>query len=179
VRDPQATQYPRLLTNTTSQWSSATSLCTVVQSVVPMRKEAGRLRVLVVEDEVILAMEIEDLVQREGHDVVGVAVDATRALALARTHQPDLALVDLYLQDGLTGPEIGWTLLHECNVPVIFATASPELVPEDLDDALGVLSKPFTASIFSGVMTYAVARLNDEHAILDLPRGLKRVRQRG
>jgi two-component system, response regulator PdtaR len=144
-----------------------------------MTKEASRLRVLVVEDEVILAMEIEDLVQREGHEVVGVAVDAARALALARAHQPDLALVDLYLRDGLTGPEIGRALLHECNVPVIFATANPELVPEDLDDALGVLRKPFTASIFSEVMTYAVTRLSDEHAILDLPRGLKRVRQRG
>jgi two-component system, response regulator PdtaR len=144
-----------------------------------MTKEASRLRVLVVEDEVILAMEIEDLVQREGHEVVGVAVDAARALALARAHQPDLALVDLYLRDGLTGPEIGRALLHECNVPVIFATANPELVPEDLDDALGVLSKPFTASIFSEVMTYAVTRLSDEHAILDLPRGLKRLRRRG
>lgn len=67
---------------------------------------------------------------------------------------------------------------HEHNVPVIFATANPELVAKDPDDALGVLSKPFTASIFSDVMAYAVARLGDEHAILDLPQGLKRVRRK-
>jgi two-component system, response regulator PdtaR len=143
-----------------------------------MEPEAGRLRVLVVEDEAILAMEIEDLVGREGHDVVGVAADAAQALALTRTREPDLALVDSYLRDGLTGPEIGRALLHEHSVPVLFVTANPETVPEDLDDALGVLCKPFTALIFSDVMKFVVDRLCGEQTIRQMPHGLRPVRRR-
>ena len=58
------------------------------------------LRVLVVEDELIIAWELSDMLTRLGHEVCGVAVDTAEALALAMQHRPDVVLMDVMLRRG-------------------------------------------------------------------------------
>ena len=65
--------------------------------------------ILIVEDEILVALEIESVLEELGYTVLGIAADLEGALAYAH-HHIDLALVDLNLRDGLTGPEIGATL---------------------------------------------------------------------
>jgi two-component system, response regulator PdtaR len=120
------------------------------------------MRVLIVEDEMLLAMELEGLVECEGHEIVGVACDARQAITLAEKETPDLALVDLHLRDGLTGPQIGRVLVHEKRVNVLFVTADPSIVRDKLDGALGVISKPYTEKAILDALRSVEAHMGGE-----------------
>jgi response regulator of citrate/malate metabolism len=64
-----------------------------------------RVSVLIVEDEMMVAMHLAMMVRNLGHEVVGIAVDSKSA-ALMAEKQPDLAFVDCNLRDGHTGPDV-------------------------------------------------------------------------
>jgi len=98
------------------------------------------MRVLIVEDEALVALELEVL--DEGFEVVGSAANAAQAIDLGRRHRPDLALLDLNLADGLTGPRIAKTLVHERLATVVFVTGQTNVLPSDLQGAFGVIEKP-------------------------------------
>ncbi len=102
-----------------------------------------RLRVLLVEDECLLAMEAELILEEDGHEVVGIAADAADAFRLAEKTRPDLAIVDLNLRDGLTGPRIGSTFARRYDIPVLFATADAANAPVKTEGVLGVITKPY------------------------------------
>ena len=80
------------------------------------------MRVLIVEDEALVALELEELLLDEGFEVVGSAANAAQAIDLGRRHRPAMALLDLNLADGRTGPRIPKTLVHERVVAVVFVT---------------------------------------------------------
>jgi CheY-like chemotaxis protein len=102
------------------------------------------MEVLIVEDEVLLAVELEHVVQEAGHHVIGHAMEAAEAVSLAGRHRPDLALVDVHLQDGPTGVEAARTLTNDCGAVVLFMTANKQRLPEDFAGACGVISKPYS-----------------------------------
>ena len=97
-------------------------------------------RVLVVEDEIFVALDIEHMVETAGFLVSGIAAD--RATALAAASMCDIALVDINLRDGATGPGIARTLARDHGVRVIYLTANPAQIGAD-SAAFGVISKPF------------------------------------
>jgi CheY-like chemotaxis protein len=101
------------------------------------------LRVLVVEDEVLVAAELSILVEEAGHVVVGEAIDSVEALAIATEFEPELALVDVHLQDGPTGVSLA-RRLAETGVMVLFMTANQKRLPEDFAGAAGLVAKPYT-----------------------------------
>ena len=68
---------------------------------------------------------------------MGRAADAAQAIDLGRRHRPDLALLDLNLADGLTGPRIAKTLVHERLATVVFVTGQANVLPSDLHGAFG------------------------------------------
>jgi CheY-like chemotaxis protein len=102
------------------------------------------LRILVVEDEILIALELQSLLQDFGHEVVGAATSSTGALALAQELRPDLAFVDIHLADGPTGIDVARRLSGELGVTVLFMTANAKRIPEDCAGAKGVISKPYT-----------------------------------
>lgn len=114
------------------------------------------LRVLIVEDEALVAAELEWLVVDAGHEPVGSAVAGDEAMELARANAPDLALVDVNLLDGPTGVPTALAMIAR-GVQVIFMTANPNQVPADFAGALGVLPKPYTPAAVVQALTYAVA----------------------
>jgi len=113
------------------------------------------IRVLVVEDQPILAMELELMLTDFGCDVVGLAMDRPGALMLAERHRPQLALVDVNLLDGLTGPHVALELVERHGVAVVFMTANPEQIPEGFSGALGAVSKPFDETTLREVVDFA------------------------
>ena len=102
------------------------------------------LRILIVEDELLIALELECLLQDAGHDVVGIAACSAEALDLSAKLDPDLAFVDIHLADGPTGVEVSRRLAAEHDVTVLFMTANAKRIPEDFAGACGVIAKPYT-----------------------------------
>lgn len=96
-------------------------------------------RVLIVEDQLLIALSLEDAVIELGYQVAGLA--ATRADALRAGKRADIALVDVNLLDGPTGPEIGKALAAS-KVSVLFMTANPECLGQGVPGTLGVITKP-------------------------------------
>ena len=119
-------------------------------------------RILIVEDEIFVATEIEHVIAEMGHVPVGIAQDRQTALALAP--QSDVALVDLNLKDGPTGVEIGRVLADTHNVTVLFMTANPAQVGEGVAGTIGVLPKPVTDTDLRAAVAFAVARHKVEDA---------------
>jgi CheY-like chemotaxis protein len=102
------------------------------------------LRLLVVEDEPFIALDLEMLIEAQGHEVVGIADTYDTAVELAASHRPDAAFVDLNLRDGLTGLAVARTLVREHEVAVVFVTGNAEQIPADFAGGAGVVDKPFT-----------------------------------
>jgi len=112
-------------------------------------------RILIVEDEMLVAMELESILSEIGYEVAGIAPD----LGATRAHfdsDLDLALVDLNLRDGLTGPQIGATLGSR-GVTVLFVTANPRLLGDGIAGAIGVITKPTDEEMVKTAVAYALA----------------------
>src|ERR687890_86310 len=115
------------------------------------------LRILVVEDEILIALELESLLQDLGHDVVGIAASSKDALSLGRELKPDLAFVDIHLADGPTGVDVARYLADEHQVTVLFMTANAKRIPEDFAGAWGVIAKPYTERGVREALAYVMA----------------------
>lgn len=81
------------------------------------------MRAIIVEDEFLAAIHAESILESCGVEVIGTAGDTDGALALAQVG-PNLALVDLNLRDGFTGPQIG-SSLQSAGMEIVFVTANP------------------------------------------------------
>ena len=121
-------------------------------------------RILVVEDEIFVATEIECVIEEMGHVPVGIAADQRSAMALAGNS--DVALVDLNLRDGPTGSAIGQALAAQHGVTVLFMTANPSQLGDGIPGTMGVLPKPVTDKDLRAAVAYAVARHGEEDAPL-------------
>ena len=82
--------------------------------------------VLIIEDEALIALELEAVVENLGHRVIGIGHTRTDAVTIARTRRPGLILADIQLADGSSGLDAVNDLLNLFEVPVIFITAYPE-----------------------------------------------------
>ncbi len=100
--------------------------------------------VLIIEDEPIIAMDIEELVQSCGHRVVGVAATESEAVRIAQMTRPGLILADVNLGIGGDGAHAISRIMKVHRAPVIFVTAYPErlLTGETIEPAF-VITKPF------------------------------------
>jgi len=130
------------------------------------------MKVLITEDEPILADELETIVRDLGHQVVGVAGSSSRALKLAEMAICDLALVDVHLSDGVTGPAVARHLSEEGRATVIFTTTNPERIPEDFSPACGLLVKPLTEHALKSAISFVADCMKMGEAARPKPRSL-------
>ena len=112
------------------------------------------LRVLIVEDEALLAMELEGLVEDAGHRVVGWATSSAKARELVDTVEADLAFVDMHLVDGATGTAVAAYIREKKASMVVFLTANPRRIPDDFVGAVGVIAKPYTMNGLMAALRY-------------------------
>ena len=117
-------------------------------------------RILIVEDEMLVAADIEATLEDLGYVSVGIAPDTEAALRLSEA-APDVALVDLNLRDGPTGVQIG-SLLSERGVGVVFVTANPRTLGDGVPGTLGVVAKPCDDLGIEAVVRYALSRQRGE-----------------
>ncbi len=104
----------------------------------------GHVRLLIVEDEPLIAADLEMIITDTGHEVVGVADSKASAFRLIAEQHLDGAFVDIGLRDGYTGIEVAEHLSGEKGVPVFFLTGNAELVTGGPHGAVAILHKPFS-----------------------------------
>ena len=113
--------------------------------------------VLIIEDEPIIAMDIETIVRDLGHNVTGVAVTRDEAVTQAREHPPGLVLADIQLADDSSGIDAVKDILAEFSVPVIFITAFPErLLTGTRPEPTFLITKPFQRSTVKAAIAQAL-----------------------
>jgi CheY-like chemotaxis protein len=126
------------------------------------------MRILVVEDQALTALAVVLELERAGYQTCGPAYTALEALAIARAHQPQVALIDISLEEPLAGIELADRLHAELGTDVIFMTSQVELARAHADSAVGVIAKPFTL----GEVPESVAAIEDPG--VKIPRGFER-----
>jgi CheY-like chemotaxis protein len=101
-------------------------------------------RILIIEDEAIIALDLESIVTELGHEVAGIATSKAEAVSLAHQERPDLILADINLGAGGSGLEAVVEILRTFSVPVIFVTAYPEsLLTGERPEPTHLITKPF------------------------------------
>lgn len=116
-----------------------------------------RARVLIIEDEPLIAMDLETIVRDQGHDVTGVAVTRDEAVALAMEDRPGLVLADIQLADDSSGIDAVKDILAQFSVPVIFITAFPErLLTGERPEPTFLITKPFQRSTVKAAISQAL-----------------------
>ncbi len=123
------------------------------------------VKVLVIEDEPIIAMDIEDILLSLGHRITGIARTETQALELAARERPGLILADVQLADGSSGLDAVGKILQQFSVPVIFITAFPESVlTGERPEPAFLISKPYMPDMVKAVISQALMFQTDEKA---------------
>jgi len=114
------------------------------------------LKVLIVEDEMLLAMELENEIEMAGHRVIGTAANRSEAKNTFLAERPEFAFVDIHLQDGPTGIDVGRDLAAE-NIPFVFVSGNIKRIPRDFAGALGAIEKPYTVNGMKNALAYISA----------------------
>lgn len=116
-----------------------------------------RATVLIIEDEPIIAMDLETIVRDLGHEVTGVAVTRDEAVSQALAQRPGLVLADIQLADDSSGIDAVKDILAEFSVPVIFITAFPErLLTGERPEPTFLITKPFQRSTVKAAISQAL-----------------------
>ena len=113
--------------------------------------------VLVIEDEPLIAMDIEQMIESMGHTVSGIARTRDEASALLEKDAPGLVLADIQLADGSSGIDAVNDILKSINVPVIFITAFPErLLTGKRPEPAFLVTKPFHPDMVKALVSQAL-----------------------
>ncbi len=114
-------------------------------------------RVLIIEDEPIIALDLETLVTELGHKVVGTAATRDEAVAKALVERPGLVLADINLGEGGSGIDAVSQILDSFDIPVIFVTAYPEkLLTGERPEPTYLVAKPFLPESIQATVAQAL-----------------------
>jgi CheY-like chemotaxis protein len=124
-------------------------------------KRVASVRVLIIEDEAVIALDVAKIVQNAGHKVVGIAPTERAAVDLAKQHAPHLILADIQLRGGDSGISAVREILKTATAPVIFVTGFPErlLTGNGLEPAF-IITKPFDPEMLNTAMAHALSSVS-------------------
>jgi len=125
------------------------------------------VRILIAEDETIIRLDLRDLLERAGHEIVAEARDGEEAVALARQHEPELVIMDVKMPK-LDGIEAAKRILEERPIPIVMLTAygQEELVSRAVEAGVfGYLVKPFREQDLVPAIATARARHEELAAV--------------
>lgn len=127
-----------------------------------------QVRILVVEDETIVALDLKNSLKMLGYDVVGTACSGEEAIAKADQTRPDLVLMDIILKGKMDGVQAADSIRATLNIPVIFLTACADertLQRAKVTEAFGYLLKPFEERELHGHIEIALYKHHMERAL--------------
>lgn len=133
----------------------------------------GKGRILVVEDEAIVALDIQSRLARLGYDLAGHAASGAEAVSLAGASSPDLVLMDVLLPGGMDGIETARRLSEHHSVPVVYLTAMSDqatLERAKQTGPFGYLSKPFEDHELSLTIEMALYKFEAESRLQESER---------
>lgn len=132
-----------------------------------------KTRILIVEDESIVAADIEDGLKRDGYDIVGIAVEGLQAIRLIEQELPDLVLMDIRLQGKMTGIEVAQEIGSRFFIPVVYITAHSDeatLQQAKLTRPFGYLLKPFGQRELRATIEMALYKAASEKRLMESER---------
>lgn len=113
--------------------------------------------ILIIEDEPLIAIDLQNIVEALGHRVVGIARTHREAVARAAATKPGLVLADIQLADGSSGIDAVNQILIALSVPVVFVTAFPErLLTGERPEPAYLINKPFNPNMIRAVVSQAL-----------------------
>lgn len=113
--------------------------------------------IMIIEDEPLIAMDIEDMVKSLGHRVTGIARTRSEAVELFAKTQPKMVLADIQLADGSSGIDAVNDILKSSTIPVIFITAFPErLLTGERPEPTFLVTKPFNPDMVKALISQAL-----------------------
>ncbi|SNY91308.1 Response regulator receiver domain-containing protein [Cohaesibacter sp. ES.047] len=113
--------------------------------------------IMIIEDEPLIAMDIEQMVESLGHRVTGIARTHTEAIELYNSDKPKMVLADIQLADGSSGIDAVNDILSDSDIPVIFITAFPErLLTGERPEPTFLVTKPFNADMVKALISQAL-----------------------
>jgi len=113
--------------------------------------------ILIIEDEPLIAIDLEDIVSSLGHRPIGIARTHQEAVKMVRERAPQLVLSDIQLADGSSGIEAVNEILRQVDVPVIFITAFPErLLTGERPEPAFLVTKPFSPDMVKALIAQAL-----------------------
>ncbi|HEX8901478.1 response regulator [Vitreimonas sp.] len=116
-----------------------------------------KARILIIEDEAVIAMDLSDLMTSAGHHVCGVESTASGAVRTAERERPDLVLADIQLADGSSGIDAVKDILSSFSVPVIFITAFPDrLLTGERPEPTFLITKPYSPDMVRAAVSQAL-----------------------
>ncbi|ORE98010.1 response regulator [Aurantimonas sp. 22II-16-19i] len=114
-------------------------------------------KIMIIEDEPLIAMDIEQMVESLGHKVTGIARTHKEAMTLFESHNPGMVLADIQLADGSSGIDAVNDILAKVSVPVIFITAFPErLLTGERPEPTFLVTKPFNPDMVKALISQAL-----------------------
>ncbi|MCB2075297.1 MAG: response regulator [Novosphingobium sp.] len=128
-------------------------------------------RILIVEDEALVALELEELLTDAGYKVIGMVADQASLRSICE--QPELALVDVNLRDGPSGPVIARQLANGFGTKIVYVTASSSDIGEPAPTTVGVIQKPFCEQTVLAAVDFAT---NGKSEMMSPPPGLRPIR---
>ena len=131
------------------------------------------LRVLIVEDEALVLMQLEMLLEDAGHVVVGTAMSADEAIVLVDETKPELVFLDMQLKDGSSGLDVARAVREVGGITVVFLTANARKLNDDMEGAAAVIAKPFNETVLEGSISYLEECVRRPPPLQDLPMGMR------
>lgn len=120
-------------------------------------KKATKAKILLIEDEAVIALDLASLVEDLGHQVISVSTTRAEAVAAANSESPDLVLADIQLADGSSGIDAAADILSKIQVPVVFITAFPErLLTGRRVEPTFLITKPFQPDAVRAAISQAL-----------------------
>lgn len=134
-----------------------------------------KLRIVIADNESIIRMDLREMLEEAGHEVVGEAIDGRKAVELTRAHRPDLVIMDIKMpqMDGITAAR---KISEEKLAPVLLLTAfsQPEIVEKAKDSGvLGYLVKPVQENNLFPAIEIAMSRWREMQGLEQELAGLR------
>lgn len=131
------------------------------------------LKVLIVEDDFIIADNLEEVLVDAGYEVCGIAGNVAEAIKLGEQHRPDLGVIDLRLAYGEYGTDVAAALCPRGGFGVLYASGNPEHELLTTAQGDGCISKPYSGKSILAALQVVADRMATIPTLIPFPPGFK------